>query len=502
MSVSIAWLLAQKDLELTHRGGPTRGSRAVSFVHATELSDPSPWLSGGELVLTTGLGLDSGAEASGDYVRRLEAAGVACVGFGTGLSHRTIPAALLSAANDVGLPILEVPYPTPFAAVVRTVMNRIAEQDYDEVLRAAKVQARITRAALHGGVDALIRELAVATGTEVVFVGPRSESVYPAAAWELVTMTREVVADGRTPEAASISISEPGRTLTVQPVGLSRATAGHLAMVTSGPVSGVEQVLLGHAVSLLTLEVEKPARLRAEQTRLHATATGLLLDGRFDDGHIPDYLRDAADPRGRVRVLAIAADPEAGVVDHVDQALASVGRQLFERSDGVDATVVLLYGEDDTEFVEGLLPDHPSVRAGVSTDQAMSDSGTALEQARLALKLAAPGREGRLVDFRTAHGSLLLASEPARAALVTLAGSTVTTLADHDEAHAGDLLPSLRAFLEANGGWEAAATQLGVHRHTLRGRIGRIEQVLGIDLGHARVRAELLLSILAVDATR
>ncbi|NED68829.1 PucR family transcriptional regulator, partial [Streptomyces sp. SID10244] len=56
---------------------------------------------------------------------------------------------------------------------------------------------------------------------------------------------------------------------------------------------------------------------------------------------------------------------------------------------------------------------------------------------------------------------------------------------------------SVRAYLEANGQWEAAAASLGVHRHTLRGRIARAEEILGCDLSIARVRAELLLAIIA-----
>ncbi|WP_264024909.1 helix-turn-helix domain-containing protein [Mycolicibacterium insubricum] len=36
-----------------------------------------------------------------------------------------------------------------------------------------------------------------------------------------------------------------------------------------------------------------------------------------------------------------------------------------------------------------------------------------------------------------------------------------------------------------------------MHRHTLRARLARIEELLGVDLGSARVRGELLLALLA-----
>ena len=50
---------------------------------------------------------------------------------------------------------------------------------------------------------------------------------------------------------------------------------------------------------------------------------------------------------------------------------------------------------------------------------------------------------------------------------------------------------SLEAFVEASGRWGDAAESLGVHRHTLRHRIRRIERLTGRDLDRARDRVEL-----------
>ncbi|WP_314733899.1 helix-turn-helix domain-containing protein [Rhodococcoides fascians] len=92
---------------------------------------------------------------------------------------------------------------------------------------------------------------------------------------------------------------------------------------------------------------------------------------------------------------------------------------------------------------------------------------------------------------------MLLASEPVRESLRAMAAVTIAVLAEYDRTHTADLVGSLRAFLEANGHWETAAAHLSVHRHTLRNRITRCEELLGVDLTSARVRAELLLSLLA-----
>ncbi|EUA66023.1 pucR C-terminal helix-turn-helix domain protein [Mycobacteroides abscessus] len=70
------------------------------------------------------------------------------------------------------------------------------------------------------------------------------------------------------------------------------------------------------------------------------------------------------------------------------------------------------------------------------------------------------------------------------------------TIVEHDAVHGSELMTSLRAYLEANGHWESAATVVGVHRHTLRKRIETVQSLLACDLDIARVRAELLLAML------
>ncbi|MGF0309154.1 PucR family transcriptional regulator [Rhodococcus sp. IEGM1428] len=495
VSVQMSWLLRQRHLRLSHRGGPERSSASITFAQATELTDPSPWLSGGELILTTGLGFDSDGPALGTYVRTLAAAGVACLGFGIGLSHSTIPQHLLDAADEVGLPVVEVPYDTPFAAVIRAVMKRISEQEYEQVVRAASVQNRITRAALHGGVDAIVRELAVATSTSVALIGRRAESFHPTDASNLVEQARDIARSIR-PSAspATVSVSEPGRTVSLHSVPITGSAPTFLAIRTAGPMTGVEQILLGHAVSLVTLELEKPARLRAEQSRLNTLALGLLLDGHLttdDDVHVPSYLADAADDDSHIRV-AVVRGPSERIVDAIDAESRLRGRPTFARTTDTGCAL-LLRGSDDATFVARMMDSLPrSTCVGLSARLHITESPAALRQASLAC--AAAGSHDRIVEFT---GSMLLASEPVQESLRAMAAVTIAVLAEYDRIHTADLVASLRAFLEANGHWETAAAQLSVHRHTLRNRITRCEELLAVDLTSARVRAELLLSLLA-----
>src|SRR5579871_1531596 len=85
----------------------------VRWVHISELLDPTPWLSGGELLLTTGMLLDT-AERQREFVGRLADRQLAGLGFGTGFTHERVPEPLLEVAAEREFPVFEVPYEVPF----------------------------------------------------------------------------------------------------------------------------------------------------------------------------------------------------------------------------------------------------------------------------------------------------------------------------------------------------------------------------------------------------
>ena len=74
-------------------------------------------------------------------------------------------------------------------------------------------------------------------------------------------------------------------------------------------------------------------------------------------------------------------------------------------------------------------------------------------------------------------------------------------LIDYDSRNDGALLRTLRAFFDADCSQRTAAERLFVHHKTLRYRLGRIQQLTGLDLGHHedRMRADLALRLLQVN---
>ena len=73
--LTVSDIVGIEALKITLRGGRCGVGRPVRWVHISELEDPTPWLRGGELLLTTGLPLRAGPAA---YVERLADAGLIC----------------------------------------------------------------------------------------------------------------------------------------------------------------------------------------------------------------------------------------------------------------------------------------------------------------------------------------------------------------------------------------------------------------------------------------
>ncbi|MEU2004723.1 PucR family transcriptional regulator [Rhodococcus sp. NPDC019627] len=505
MTVPVRWMLSQPDLALELRGGAAGLGNEITFAITTELSDPFRWLSGGELLLTTGLRLPLTAADRARYLRGLDGVGVAAVGFGTGLSHPEVPEDLVAVADDLGLPLLEVPLPTPFAAVVKRVMNRLAEQEYESVLRASRAQPRMTRAVISGGTGATVRELAMATSATVLLLdlSGRVLEHHPARPDdEVLDEVRDVLAAGTGGASSSVSLARSGASITVQQISVGSTPHGHVAVISPTALSHVDQILLGHANSLLALDFEKPARLRVAQNQLNSHALGLLLTDDRDLAPAWEQIRGAADADGMVRGLTVVAETlelAQRVESAVAAAMDTVGRQLFSRRHDTRITV-LLRGTDDVDFARSMLSALPpgtrkAVRAGLSGRRELSGVVAAIEQSQLAASAAEAGAEP--LEFAALTGSALLAFSATREVLNSLADTMIAPIDDYDRVNGTELLGSLRAFLEANGHWESAAAAMGVHRHTLRSRMARIEALIDCRLDVARVRAELLLAIIA-----
>lgn len=499
--ITVRWLVAQPALKLVVLAGAAGLDRRVTFAHSIELAEPWPWLRGGEVVLTTGLRMPADPLEQREYLRLAMQADVAAVGFGVGLSHTCVPHALVVEADEIGLPLVEVPLVTPFVAVVRTVTERLAEIQYEGVVRASRLQPRMTRAALRHGPAAVLRALASAVGGEATVVHRDGTVMMSSAAAPHATTAAALAQVGsalHSDRAVSSVSAGPHGVVSVQAIRVGQRVHGHLVLSTPRRIEPADHLLVGHAVSLIVLEAAKPLRVREEQASINRVVLELLIDGSLSSRRAVDRLEvSGLSAHGGLTVLVLTGGAPAQLLAVVENVLLPLGLPRVGLDRGEEVVVVL-----PTEPA-GLVADvvraaaarlgQADVYAGVAAARA-DDLVDAMHLATTAAH-SARSRRLRLVDATSLAGHVLIADPAARVVLSRLADSLLGPLVEHDRTTGSGLVATLRAFLEHNGHVESAAVAMGIHRHTLRARMDRTREVLDVDLDSAHVRAELLLAL-------
>jgi purine catabolism regulator len=148
---------------------------------------------------------------------------------------------------------------------------------------------------------------------------------------------------------------------------------------------------------------------------------------------------------------------------------------------------------------EALAPTVGSTRAAASRAAPVGALRRTFHEARCALEAAAlaNGSSPPVASYRDLGAFQLLLSLQDDDALRLYCDSVLGPLEDASGEYGDELIRSLEAFIEQNGQWERAARELYCHRHTLRYRIRRVEQLTGRDLSSARDRIEFWLALRA-----
>ncbi len=124
--------------------------------------------------------------------------------------------------------------------------------------------------------------------------------------------------------------------------------------------------------------------------------------------------------------------------------------------------------------------------------------GVALEEARLALSIGARlGRVGELITFEETGTYKLLfrlyADRPQE--LQEFYASTLAPLVEYDTASQTELVRTLSTYLANDGSLAETASDLYTHRHTVRYRLDRISELVGLDVGRTDDREKLTLGL-------
>jgi PucR family transcriptional regulator, purine catabolism regulatory protein len=509
MATTVDDIVSIPGLPLRVLAAGSKTAQPIRWVHASELEDPTPWLKGGELILTTGMGIgDTGAKQRA-YVKRLVEAGVVGLGFGLGFGHDKTPRSMITEATKHDLPLFEVPYPVPFIAITEAIFTRLLAEQYETLQRAVDAEHVLTRAVLEGGgIDGIAASLARVIDGWALLLDLHGLPL--AATSRAASMLGERVwgeLRGSRPDSASFSLTmtDRGQHVWVQPVGAQGRVEAFLAVGTPHQPTQLDRIVAGHALSLFAIELAKSRAVADAQRRLQGDFFGELARGAMsatDAGR--GLARFGFERDARALVVAIESiEPEALEPD----ALALAATDFCSRQGGgflisasADGVHVLLAADPELDLA-ALAKDLGTrvgvdLRAGAGSAVGSTDVGRSLREARYALQVCR--LEGwPQAGFEDLGTYRLLLSMADPDALRAFADAMLARLDVYDHDNNGELIGSLQAFLQHNARWETAAAQLYVHRHTLRYRMRKVEELTGRDLSNSFDRMEFWLALRA-----
>jgi purine catabolism regulator len=145
------------------------------------------------------------------------------------------------------------------------------------------------------------------------------------------------------------------------------------------------------------------------------------------------------------------------------------------------------------------------VGAAASRPAATHSLRLSFHEARYALeaaRLRSADTPETVASYRDLGAFQLLLSLQDDDALMSYCRSVLGPVEQGEGEYGEELLRSLDVFIENNGHWEKAANALYCHRHTLRYRMRRVEQLTGRDLSSARDRIEFWLALRGRELAR
>jgi PucR family transcriptional regulator, purine catabolism regulatory protein len=487
-------------------------TRVVRWVHPVEISDIAQFLTGGELLLTAGLGVGRTATEQRRYLREISAAGAAALVIElAGRVFTTMPAALIDEAERLHFPLIGLTNEVPFVEVSAQVHGLLADMNTSDLVAFERLNDEFIRLLLASSSSVSLTEaLAHHVGHPAVLEDAEHRVVaYAGGTAEVDQLMKNWGLHGRMGHHGE----EPGgrrRSDPAEQTGCSRRMVvlrgeawGWIHVFNgSAGLSTAQSYALDRAADAVAITLlsdrERGARSSQRQSSL---VNRLLLGDLSGQQFIDRALRIGRDLRDRpLAVVVLSKDPDGDTRESALETLLSplrVPTIVADIGDYVLAVVGLA-----TQLSIQRLTAHlteQGVRAGVSRSAQPDQLRDATRQARTAASVASTRDQPIALAFDRLGVLRLLVALADGPELSGYVEDELGPLLAHDASYPNPLLPTLRAFLAHDANKSRAADALFVQRRTLYYRIDRLSQILGRSLYDAEVRANLALAIRAHD---
>ncbi len=442
-------------LKLQAVAGLAGTGRLITWAHTVDLPDPWRWVSPGDLVMTTGLGLPAAEDDQVAWLEQLVQSNPSALVVAPRPDAPALTPRLLQSADRLMFPVLHASFELEFV--------KLSHHVIESVLQAQRERFNASERLFQSYAEALRKEpdfdgrlvlLGAALGLEL--------GIEDAVSGVTIVETRP---------------SAPRSAEQVERIPIAGRSRANLLMTRRDRRSADDSILVRSLVGLLGVELERLMIHRDQQRDEGAALLRSLLENETEFG-LARPLLERRGLGGSLVSLAILPGSDgpwrADEVHHAP-ALHSAGPLLL-----ADKGLLLAISRDDSTQFQAL-------RAGLGTGTVIGVSGPvatatgfreSVRQARLALTQAQE-TDAPVLRYGEAETGLIMAPK-SLAETRALVGRYLGPLIEHDRTQSAALVTTLMTFLDNDGNWKATALDLGIHRQTLVYRLKLVEQLTGI----------------------
>jgi GAF domain-containing protein len=310
-----------------------------------------------------------------------------------------------------------------------------------------------------------------------------------------------------------------GVQLAVSPIVSGPDLLGYVLLEAAAPASpNLNDGLADMAALIASTVFVRERALEEGVVRRRADLLKRLLDGDVPKSAssfraLPPPLRLAV---GRVRTSA-ANQGKRRVDANILREARSVAEQVLRTS--ATATVAAIHGEsvvvawsvaqregrfnatEKLEAIASLVESSTGARIRFALTEVVRDPQLVLQcyqEACLSAEIR-PWRGSAVVDAAGLGAYRFIVGASSSPQVLEFSHQTLVKAIEHDQKRSGELIGTLRTYLENRSSVSLAAQALGVHVHTVQYRLGRLEELTGLSLRNAEERLTLELALRVLD---
>lgn len=488
--------------------------RRVKWSHILETGEFDSLINGGELILTTGVGLQLDLPSQLKYMKRLIEKDVAGICIETGPHLQEIPSELIKLADEGNFPIILFEEIVKFVDITQDLHTFIINQHHEMLSQLDRLSRKFIALSLtHNGILKILRELHEHFQENTFFINDDAKPYYyPSEIKSLDKSLRAYVKSSSMDNTEQRTFMLGDDTFALMPVRVLGQVWGNLYLqIKHPPLSEEFLFLILDRASLAIAQILLRTRTIEERKQnLEDELVRNLLNGReYEKDDLLTYLPPPS-RNMHFRVFIIQIDSPVISLseedwDEIKLQRSMIIRSLFKRHGFFPAvsarrneiTVIASFIAADhlkketdrfsqvtydilkmkeNNFIEG-----KKCTFGVSTVYtAISNVKKGFEEAHKVLKLhESEITTSNFYESLGIYRLLLLLKKSGH--LETYINEYLGTVLEFDQKLNSNLFETLRVYLECSGSKKETSDRLFIVRQTLYHRLDRLETLLGKD---------------------